>query len=105
MNTLRIAFDSMEWQEMREGVRQKSYCEGSRRLRLVEFAECANEEWWCDHGHIGYVLAGSLQINFDGNVLSFAAGDGIFIPAGAGTRHRGLNIEPGTRLLMVEDVD
>jgi len=103
MSTLRIAFDSMEWQEVREGVRQKVYCEASRQVRLVEFGQCEGEEWWCEHGHIGYVLAGSLQINFDGQLLSFAAGDGLFIPPGAATRHRGMNIAPGTRLLMVED--
>ena len=78
--------------------------EASRQLRLVEFGQCEGEEWWCEHGHIGYVLAGSLQINFDGQVLSFAAGDGLFIPPGAATRHRGMNIAPGTRLLMVEDL-
>jgi len=104
MSTLRIGFDAMEWQEVRDGVRQKVYCEGSRQLRLVEFGECSGEVWWCEQGHIGYVLQGGLQISFDGQVLSFTAGDGLFIPAGATTRHRGMNIEPGTRLLMVEDL-
>jgi len=103
MSVLRIGFDAMEWQEVRDGVRQKVYCEGSRQLRLVEFGEFSHEVWWCEAGHIGYVLQGSLQIDFDGQVLSFAAGDGLFIPAGLATRHRGLNIQPGTRLLMVED--
>ena len=72
MSALRIGFDAMEWQEVRDGVRQKVYCEGSRQLRLMEFGECGGEEW-C-------------------------------IPAGATTRHRGLNIHLGTRLLMVEDL-
>ena len=104
MSALRIGFEAMEWQQVRDGVRQKAYCEGSRQLRLVEFGEFSDEVWWCDLGHIGYVLKGSLQIDFDGKVLSFTTGDGLFIPAGATTRHRGMNIEPGTVLLMVEDL-
>jgi hypothetical protein len=36
-------------------------------------------------------------------VLAFATGDGLFIPAGALTKHRAVSIVPGTRLLMVED--
>ena len=103
MSELRIAFDAMPWQEIRDGVRHKVYCEGTRQLRLVEFGQCQGEEWWGEHGHIGYVLAGSLDINFDGTVKSFIAGDGLFIPPGTATRHRGMNIAPGTRLLMVED--
>ncbi|HUF72969.1 MAG TPA: hypothetical protein VMR74_08735 [Gammaproteobacteria bacterium] len=51
MTQYRIDFDALPWQQMRSGVRQKTYCDGGRRIRLVE----------------------------------------------------GMNIEPGTRLLMVED--
>jgi hypothetical protein len=36
-------------------------------------------------------------------VISFCAGDGLFIPAGPGSQHRAVSIVPGTRLLMVED--
>jgi quercetin dioxygenase-like cupin family protein len=54
-------------------------------------------------GHIGYVLAGSLDISFDGKVVRFSAGDGLFIPSGEHDRHRAVAIAAGTRLLMVED--
>jgi hypothetical protein len=30
MSAYRIAFESMEWQQIRPDVRQKVYCEGSR---------------------------------------------------------------------------
>jgi quercetin dioxygenase-like cupin family protein len=104
MTRYRIDFDALPWQEMRPGVHQKTYCEGGRQIRLVEFSEAVGEPGWCESGHIGYVLAGRLQIAFrEGETLSYGPGDGIFLPAGQDSAHKGVNIEPGTRLLMVED--
>ena len=76
MSIFKVDFEAMEWEEGREGVR-----------------------------HIGLVLAGGLKIDFNGTVVSFSAGDGLFIPPGAATAHRGLTIAPRTRLLMVEDAE
>jgi len=99
----KVDFDSLDWCEGREGVRYKLYVEGGRQLRLVEFSTVTSEPGWCDQGHIGYVLDGSLSIDFGGTVLDFRAGDGLFIPPGAASRHRGTRIASGTRLIMVED--
>lgn len=103
MSAFRIDFGAMQWQEGREGVRDKTYSDGARRVRLVEFATSEGFDGWCREGHIGYVLAGGLDIDFNGTVLSFSAGDGLFIPSGAESQHRAVSIVPGTRLLMVED--
>ena len=54
---------------------------------------------------IGYVLVGGLNIDVNGSILRFAAGDGLFIPPGSVTQHRPITITPGTRLLMVEDIE
>lgn len=104
MGLFKVSFAQMEWQQIRPDVRQKVYCEGSRQIRLVEFDTSDGAEHWCEAGHIGYVLKGSLSISFNGEVVSFAAGDGLFIPAGAATQHRSVSITAGTQLLMVEDV-
>ena len=104
MNSFKVSFDAMEWQQIRPGVRQKIYCEGSRQIRLVEFETSDGAEHWCETGHIGYVLKGGLSISFDGQVISFKAGDGLFIPAGAASKHRSVAISRGTQLLMVEDL-
>jgi uncharacterized protein YjlB len=45
-----------------------------------------------------------LSISFDGEVISFKAGDGLFIPSGAASKHRSVAISAGTQLLMVEDL-
>ena len=104
MSQFKVSFETMPWQQIRPDVRQKIYCEGSRQIRLVEFETSDGAEHWCEAGHIGYVLKGALDITFDGKVVSFAAGDGLFIPAGAATRHRSVRISSGTQLLMIEDV-
>lgn len=104
MSQFKIDFDNMEWQQGREGVRFKLYCEGNRQLRLVEFSTSQGFEPWCEQGHIGYVLAGSLTIDCNGIHHSFKTGDGIFLPAGHAAKHRAVTIEPGTRLVMVEDL-
>lgn len=104
MSPYKISFDEMAWQHVRPDVRQKVYCEGSRQIRLVEFDTSEGAEQWCETGHIGYVLKGSLRISFDGQVIAFAAGDGLFIPSGAASKHRSVSIAAGTQLLMVEDL-
>lgn len=104
MSPFKIDFDEMEWEQIRPDVRQKVYCDGSRQVRLVEFETSDGAEGWCEAGHIGYMLKGSLSISFDGNVIAFKAGDGLFIPSGAASRHRSVAIQSGTQLLMIEDV-
>ena len=104
MNSIKVDFDLMEWKQGRPGVRFKVYCQGSRQLRLVEFQTTDSDPHWCERGHIGYVLQGGLEIEANGRVDSLMAGDGLFIPPGAATSHRGVKIIPGTQLLMVEDL-
>jgi quercetin dioxygenase-like cupin family protein len=103
MKMFKVEFDALDWQNGRPGVRFKSYSDGTRQIRLVEFATSEGDPHWCESGHIGFVLAGGLEIEFKDQVVSYAAGDGIFIPSGDARAHRGKVITPGTRLVMVED--
>ena len=104
MSPFKVPFDSMEWEQIRPDVRQKRYCEGSRQIRLVEFATREGPEHWCESGHVGYVLKGGLRIDFNGNIVGFTQGDALFIPDGTESRHRAVAITEGTQLLMIEDV-
>jgi quercetin dioxygenase-like cupin family protein len=104
MNKFKVPFEAMAWDEGRPGVRFKTYCDDARQIRLVEFKTSEGFEHWCELGHIGYVLEGGLQIDFNGEVVAFKAGDGLFIPSGSASAHRAVSIIPGTRLIMVEDI-
>jgi quercetin dioxygenase-like cupin family protein len=105
MNSFKVPFEEMPWEQLRPDVRQKIYCNGSRQIRIVEFDTSNSPENWCESGHIGYVLRGGLRIDFNGQVISFGPGDGLFIPAGAEHQHRAVEIQRGTQLLMIEDIE
>ena len=55
-----INFDSLQWQSMLPGARSKVYREGSKQIRLLEFSSEFVELDWCEKGHAGFVLEGTL---------------------------------------------
>jgi quercetin dioxygenase-like cupin family protein len=101
MNDYLIDFDSMDWESPAPGVRYKAYIRDNYRIRLVEISEGFSDENWCTKGHIGYVLEGSFSIDFNGNVIPFKAGDGIFIPAGEENEHKAKVIKGEKALLIL----
>jgi quercetin dioxygenase-like cupin family protein len=99
----KVVFDALEWQEGLPGARFKAYGDGRKRMRLLELSAGFVEPDWCDKGHAGIVLAGELEIDFDGRVVRYGEGDGILIPAGASARHKARPLTPSVRLFLVED--
>jgi quercetin dioxygenase-like cupin family protein len=103
MEQYRIDFESMPWESPMTGVRFKAYEQGGRKLRLVEFSKEFVEPDWCSTGHIGYVLEGRMEVNFDGKKEVFGPGDGIFIPAGEKHKHKGRVLTDTVNVILVED--
>ncbi|MHC4124089.1 MAG: cupin domain-containing protein [Planctomycetota bacterium] len=103
MERYRIDFESMAWESPADGVRFKAYEQGGRKLRLVEFGKDFVEPDWCTKGHIGYILEGQMEIDFDGNVITFGPSDGIFIPAGEEHKHKGRVLTDTVKAILVED--
>ena len=85
-----IRFKDQEWSNNGTGVRSKVYVNGNQQIRLVEFSNGFVEPDWCTKGHVGYVLEGSCSIDFDGTILRFAEGDGLFIPKGIENKHKAI---------------
>ena len=104
MNQYRIDFDSIPWQEPAAGVRFKVYEQDGKRLRLVEFAKEFVEPDWCCSGHAGQILEGRMEIDFDGEVIVFGPGDGVFIPPGEEHKHKGRVLTDKVKAILVEDV-
>ena len=104
MEQCRIDFESMAWESPAAGVRFKAYEQGGRKLRLAEFSKEFVEPDWCTKGHIGYILEGQMEIDFDGQAIVFGPGDGVFIPAGEEHKHKGKALTDVVRLILVEDV-
>lgn len=103
MKTCKVLFDSIAWQEATPGARFKIFTDGKKQMRLLEFTSEFVEPHWCEKGHIGYVLSGELEIDFNGEIVKYIQGTGIFIPTGAFTKHKARAITPSVQLFLVED--
>lgn len=104
MEQCKVDFESMAWETPAPGVKFKAYEQGGRKLRLVEFSKEFVEPDWCRKGHIGYILEGQVEIDFDGKKEVFGPGDGIFIPAGEKHKHKGRVLTDTVKIILVEDV-
>lgn len=77
-----IDFDSIPWHSALPGAPFKAYQEGAKQIRLLEFSSDFIEPVWCEKGHAGFVLEGTLEVGFKGRVVVYPQSSGIFI-AGA----------------------
>jgi quercetin dioxygenase-like cupin family protein len=100
--TRRIALDSPPQLELAKDVRGQAVVRNGRQIRFVEFATGFSEADWCHKGHVGYVLAGRLEIEFTDAVEVFSAGDALMISAD--DKHRARVVDGPVRLFLVEDV-
>ncbi|HEY9245871.1 MAG TPA: hypothetical protein VIO11_03395 [Candidatus Methanoperedens sp.] len=50
------------------------------------------------------MLEGQLEVNFNGNIVIFNTGDGLFIPTGEKDKHIGKALTKVVRMLFVEGV-
>lgn len=97
----RIRFDSLEWISPVEGVRCKIHKSGAHQLRLVEYSKTMPLHW-CEKGHIGSILQGRIEIEFERETLVFEAGDGVFIPDGPDHKHQARVLSNTVTALFVE---
>ena len=102
MSQYKVNFESVPWETPMDGLRFKAYKHGDRQLRLVEYTPDMPPHW-CEKGHIGYVLDGRFEIEFEKETVVFDPGDGIFIPPGADHKHKGRVLADVVRVVFVED--
>jgi mannose-6-phosphate isomerase-like protein (cupin superfamily) len=98
-----IDFDSIPWESPMEGLRFRAVGEKGRQVRLVEYTADMDPHW-CDKGHVGMVLEGTVEIEFPGETLVFESGAGVFIPSGQEHCHKARVISGPVRALFVEEV-
>ena len=70
----------------------------------MEFTSDFIEPHWCENGHIGLILEGSLEVDFRGNVVIYHKAEGIFFSPGPNSVHKARSLTPVVRLVLVEDV-
>jgi quercetin dioxygenase-like cupin family protein len=69
---------------------------------MVEFSSEFVEPDWCEKGHIGFVLDGTLEVSFKTHAVVYPAGSGLFIPPGSA--HKARSLTTTVHLVLVEDV-
>ncbi|MCP4260113.1 MAG: cupin domain-containing protein [Planctomycetes bacterium] len=104
MEQYKIDFESMPWESPAAGVKFKAFERNTKKLRLVEFYKDFVEPDWCSKGHIGYILEGQMEIDFNGDKEVFGPGDGVFIPAGQQHKHKGRVLTDKVKAILVENV-
>jgi ethanolamine utilization protein EutQ (cupin superfamily) len=104
MERQKINFKSMPWNMPAPSVRFKAFKQNRKQIRLVEFTKEFIESDWCTKGHIGFILEGEMEINFNGAFIIFKQGDGLFIPAGEKNKHMARVLTEYVRLILMEDV-
>ena len=87
---------------LRSGI--KTHKENGKQLRLVEFTQEFIESNWCTKGHIGFIIEGKLEVNFNGNIIIFNSGDGLFITAGEKDKHISRVLSDVVKLILVEEI-
>ena len=97
-----IDFESLPWEPVLDGVRQKAVVHSGKKVRLVEYSK-AMLPHWCAKGHYGYILKGRFEIEFADSTHIFEEGAGVFIPDGEEHRHRARALSDVVRAVFVED--
>jgi hypothetical protein len=100
-DTLVLKFTQMEWDQVGEYARQKVAVVDGRRIRLLQLLPGFQEPDWCRRGHLGFVVDGTLEIEFPDGARTFAAGDGLAVPAGV--QHKAQRATQRVTLFLVDE--
>lgn len=74
----------MPWTQLNELVRQKSVDVEEKTVRMLELQPGFSETQWCYKGHIGFVVHGAIDVEFENDNQSFQSGDVLVLPAAIG---------------------
>jgi quercetin dioxygenase-like cupin family protein len=99
-----LHFSEMDWEDDVPGIRDRATAVDGARWAIVEYAESAAREEWCEDGHRGYVVDGEIEYEFSdgrGRVRA-ATGDAFILPGGVA--HRGRNLaQRATTMFLIDD--
>jgi len=97
---MKIDFTRIEWTNSAMGLRAKTFESDGKQLRLAEFSKKFREIDWCEKNHIGFVVEGEIEIDFEDKIEVFKKGDGLFI--GSNAKHKARARTETALLFLVE---
>jgi hypothetical protein len=103
-----VPFGEIEWIDDAPGIQARATQVEGTRWAVVEYGEGASREEWCEEGHRGYVISGSIEYEFDDGhePLRASEGEAFRLPPArkGGGAHRGHNVTSGpTRLFLIDE--
>jgi hypothetical protein len=103
-----VPFGEIEWIDDAPGCQARETQVEGTRWAVVEYGEGASREEWCEEGHRGYVISGSIEYEFDDGhePLRASEGEAFRLPPArlGGGAHRGHNVASGpTRLFLIDE--
>ena len=90
--------NEQDWTKLNELVRQKSVEVDDKIVRILELQPGFEETQWCYKGHIGYVIAGAIEVEFESDKQKFQEGDVIVLPSAIG--HKAKSMGKATLFLV-----
>lgn len=102
----KVSLQQLPWEKLGIGAQQKSHQTKENCIRILRLDEHFEEKDWCTSGHMGYVLAGQMDLHFEDKLLHFKAGDALILPAGKAHQHKAVIPKGGfVELLLIESLE
>ena len=97
-----IRFDELPWEPLGEHARQKQIVAQHRTVRLLQLDDGFHEPDWCRKSHLGYVVAGELQLTFADRAETVRTGDALILTGGVEGRHRAAVVRGPVTVFLIE---
>jgi quercetin dioxygenase-like cupin family protein len=99
-----LRFSAIDWEADVPGIRDRATSVDGARWAIVEYAQGAAREQWCEDGHRGYVVEGEIEYEFTDGRERVRAGTGDAFVLPGGIAHRGRNLAEGaTTMFLIDD--
>ena len=98
-----VNLKKLNWESPVEGVRFKKSLFNEKSIRIVEYTDNFIEPDWCTKGHIGFVISGEFEIDFNVVIIKYKKGDVITIASGEKHKHKANIKSKRVKVFLVED--
>lgn len=95
-------FSVLPWETISDCARQKLIDNGEKRVRLLELSAGFREQDWCMRGHTGYIINGTLEVEFKDSDVAYNSGEPLMISSGQ--PHMARVTSGKTTLFLIDDV-
>lgn len=84
------SFDNIAWEQVAPEMKQKTLHVNGKQLKLIQLQDDFIEHDWCTKAHLGLVLSGEMNIDFNGIKTPYKKNDVLTIPAGESSKHKAI---------------